>query len=135
MIEAASLVEDDNLREKWAKLIANATDPNYEDKIKKSYVNILSSIDPIDAKVLDWMDSQGWNNPLGNISIEVIVENTNFSEDDVRLSTSNLNRLGLIDMGVPTPAGSIGISASDNEVRFKISRLGGALLKLCKNDA
>ncbi len=44
LIEAASLAEDENLQQKWATLIANATDPNYKDKIRKSYIDILSSL-------------------------------------------------------------------------------------------
>lgn len=136
LIEAASLAEDENLQQKWATLIANATDPNNKDKIRKSYIDILSSLDPSDAVVLDFMSTQGWNNELGEITIKIIVENLNLSEPEAKISTSNLNRLGLIDFGVPSRfGGSIDISASDNETRFKLNQLGWALLKLCKNKA
>ena len=135
LIQAASLSEDENLQQKWATLIANATDPNYKDKIRKSYIDILSSLDPSDALVLDWMAAQGWNNELGEITIKIITENLNLSETDAKISSSNLNRLGLIDFGVPTTVGSIGISASGNETRFKLNQLGWALLKLCEDKA
>lgn len=124
------------MQQKWATLIANATDPNNKDKIRKSYIDILSSLDPSDAVVLDFMSTQGWNNELGEITIKIIVENLNLSEPEAKISTSNLNRLGLIDFGVPSRfGGSIDISASDNETRFKLNQLGWALLKLCKNKA
>lgn len=136
LIEAASLAEDKNLQQKWATLIANATDPNHKDKIRKSYIDILSSLDPSDAVVLDFMSTQGWNNALGEITIKTIVGNLNLSEPETKITTSNLNRLGLIDFGVPSRyGGSIDISASDNETRFKLNQLGWALLKLCKNKA
>ncbi len=133
LIEAASLAEDENLQQKWATLIVNSTDPNNNDKIRKSYIDILSSLDPSDALVLDWMSTQGWNNVLGEISLKTISENVNLSEIETKISTSNLNRLGLIDFGVPTTTGSIEISASENETRFKLNQLGWSLLKLCKD--
>ena len=133
LIEAASLAEDENLQQKWATLIVNSTDPNNNDKIRKSYIDILSSLDPSDALVLDWMSTQGWNNVLGEISLKTISENVNLSEIETKISTSNLNRLGLIDFGVPTTTGSIEISASENETRFKLYQLGWSLLKLCKD--
>lgn len=134
LIEAASFIEDENLQQKWAALIANATDPNYGGKIRKSFIDILSSLDPVDAIILDWMSTQGWNNALGEISIKSISKSLGLEEDEVKISASNINRLGLIDFGVPTTAGSTGISVSGDGTRFRLNQLGGALLKLCKVD-
>jgi len=132
LIEAASITEEEGLQQKWAALIANATDPESKIKVRKSFVDILSSLDPSDALVLDWMAGQGWNNELGEITVDSISQNLSLDEKDVKITTSNLNRLGLIDLGVPTTVGTTGISASDSRTRFRVNQLGWALIQVCK---
>ncbi|MBI5213694.1 MAG: DUF4393 domain-containing protein [Nitrospirae bacterium] len=132
LIEAASVVEDDFLQQKWAALIVNATDTNKEEVVRKSFVDILSSMDSTDALVLDWLSSQGWNNTLGNITTNEIAEKINIDETEARISMSNLNRLGLIDFGVPTTVGTIDISLSSQETRVRLSYLGWNLVDACK---
>ncbi|MCK5603915.1 DUF4393 domain-containing protein [Candidatus Pacearchaeota archaeon] len=131
LIEAASVVEDDNLQQKWATLIANATSPKYNEKIRKSYISILSSLDPYDAKILERMNSQGWNNDLGKINTGAISENTNIEETEVRISLSNLSRLGLVDIGTPITAGGSTMNSVSNESVYKISLLGWQIIKVC----
>ena len=81
------------------------------------------------------MSTKGRDEEYGEITIKVIVEILNLSELEVKISTSNLNRLGLIDFGVPTTSGSIGISASENKTSFELNQLSRALLNLCKDEA
>ncbi|MGD0488767.1 MAG: Abi-alpha family protein [Syntrophorhabdales bacterium] len=132
LIQAASIVEDESLQEMWACLIANSTDPCFEERIKRSFVDILSSLDPIDAHILDWFSHQGWSNALREISIESISKSLNMEKADVGISLSNLNRLGLIDLSVPTTPGHILVSASDTRATYLLSRIGCSLLTLCK---
>lgn len=132
LIEAASLEEDDLLQQKWAALIANATDPNKKEVVKKSFIDILSSMDSTDALVLDWLSSQGWNNTLGNITTDEIAEKVNIDETEVKISMSNLNRLGLIDFDVPTTVGAIDISLLSPEARVRLSYLGWNIVDACK---
>jgi Abortive infection alpha len=52
LIEAASLEEDDDLQNLWAKLLANAMDPNFKSELRYTYIDILKSLTPLDVKIL-----------------------------------------------------------------------------------
>ena len=50
-LEAASLQEDDVLRETWANLLANAADPRQRNKVVPSFPAILKELSAYDAKL------------------------------------------------------------------------------------
>jgi len=50
-LEAASLQEDDVLKETWANLLANAADPRQRSKVVPSFPAILKELSPPDAKL------------------------------------------------------------------------------------
>ena len=54
LLEAASLCEDDVLRDHWAALLANATSDNGKASAKEipSFVDVLRHLSPVEAKVL-----------------------------------------------------------------------------------
>jgi len=135
MLEAASIVEDDYLQQKWAALISNATDPKNKTAIRKSYIDILSSMDPSDAMVLDWMDTQRQNIPSREITIKIISEKLNLSLSDAKITIINLSRLGLINIQVPTLVGRTDINASSEKTCYTLNQLGETLLNLCKFQA
>lgn len=135
MIEAASIEEDENLQEKWAMLIANASDPDHKTKIKKVFITTLSSLDSTDAVILDWFSTQGWKNELGYTKIETITENTKIEKNDIKISVSNLHNLGLIEIGVPSRLGNINITLFNDDAVFRLTHLGWSLLAACKCEA
>lgn len=53
LLEKASLEENDDLLDKWANLLSNATDKNYSGNIRKIFVGILEELDPLDVKIFD----------------------------------------------------------------------------------
>lgn len=53
LLHAASLEDDAFLQERWAGLLANATDANTSFEIRRVYVDILESLTSIDCKILD----------------------------------------------------------------------------------
>ncbi len=53
LLEKATLEENESLISKWAKLLTNAMDQDFEGEVRKIYIDILDSIEPIDAQVLD----------------------------------------------------------------------------------
>ena len=132
MLEAASIVEDEYLQQKWAALISNATDPNNKTKIRKSYVEVLSSLDPTDAVILEWLQKNKSDNLASEITLKIISENLNFTLLNAKISVINLHRLGLIDVQVPTTVGRMDMNASSERASFKINPLGDTLLNLCK---
>ena len=134
LLEAASIAEDDVLRDMWAELISSATDPDEGMIVRKLFVDLLSSLDPIDAEILLWISSQGWNNALGNIDPPSIAVGVSTSEDEVLISLRNLSRLALVENGIlDTPEGVY--VASNSKVRSRIAPLGVALLKACASSS
>lgn len=55
LLDKASLEENDNLIKKWAELLANSMDNDFKGEIRKIYIDILDSLEPIDAKVLEFI--------------------------------------------------------------------------------
>ena len=55
LLEAASMEDDPSLQEMWAGLAANATDPNRRQNMKKVFIHIISSIEPIDTIILRYL--------------------------------------------------------------------------------
>ena len=52
LIQNASQENDESLQEMWAELISNFIDPQKHFNPEKIYIEILSSLEPLDAKVL-----------------------------------------------------------------------------------
>ncbi len=55
LINNGSLEENEDMQLKWASLLANAANPNYQYDIHSSYVEILKELSPLEAKLLDKM--------------------------------------------------------------------------------
>ncbi len=58
LLDKASLEENDNLIKKWAELLTNSMDGDFKGEIRKIYIDILDSLEPIDAKVLEYIASK-----------------------------------------------------------------------------
>jgi hypothetical protein len=55
IIENASLEENDELQDLWARLIASAVNPNFEGEIRTAFVDIIKQLEVNDAHVLKVM--------------------------------------------------------------------------------
>ncbi|MEN8374618.1 MAG: Abi-alpha family protein [Gemmatimonadota bacterium] len=100
LLEAASLAEDETLREMWASLLATSLTVEAPETMSASYVEILRQLSPFDARVLNGVFIRfGWPRggavyvggqpePLGDVSTR-----------DFGLSLHNLRRLGLVELG------------------------------------
>lgn len=53
IFEHAGVEEDAGLAEKWAALLANAANGNASVEVRPIYVNILASLTPLDARILE----------------------------------------------------------------------------------
>lgn len=52
LMEASSLEDTEELRDVWARLIANATDPSYHEQYHPSYVDVVKQLSPDEAKLV-----------------------------------------------------------------------------------
>lgn len=150
LLEKASLEEDDGLMNMWANLLAMAMDPGSENKPHRAFVQILANLEPVDAKLLEFLSRQGWelfkvqHHPQGRnlkeghgpqgFTVERLSESTGLSEKVVRLALSNLYHEGcMISEMQPTwddPSTS-GIHIHEKEAIFRPSDLGFALIEAC----
>ena len=51
LFESASIEDDEDIHDMWARLLVNAIDAGSEVNVKKSLVSILSEFEPLDAKI------------------------------------------------------------------------------------
>lgn len=55
IVEACSMEEETDVQSLWARLIANSVDPGSGVEIKKVYLELLGSISPVEAALLDFL--------------------------------------------------------------------------------
>ncbi|WMS87901.1 Abi-alpha family protein [Pleionea litopenaei] len=144
ILQEASLEDDDDVRSLWAGLIANATDPNVRFQIKKLYLEILSSLDPIDTVILICLQKleteEKYSFISGNqLNSEEISRLVGKEEEDVKLSLSSLFRHGLIiDSWEQTidsmDRGYSGFRVNNPKSNYRLSHLGTTLLDGCKTN-
>lgn len=101
LLEKASLEEDDELLERWANLLGNATDKNYAGSVRKIFIDTLESLEPIDVKIFDDINKFCISQ---NTKYDTLVslKEADFSKKE---SLSVLLSLGLITFGVTTAQG------------------------------
>lgn len=102
-VQGASVEDEPELQELWAKLLANAVDPNFENDIRISFMSIIKDLTPLDVKVLDIMNndfskrSKGTNNFNIYFSIKQLSTFLSVSDFTLRASIDNLKRCQLVE--------------------------------------
>lgn len=112
LLEAATLVETDDLRSLWANLLVNYANGKSGITIQKSFVSVLSELSPLEAIILEKIYSvagttvatagilTGRLPELADLEVTGGVTDSSQPEapqrDDVNLALSNLLRLGCI---------------------------------------
>ncbi len=108
MLEAASMEEEDGLQDLWVKLMANAMDPNFNEEVRFTYIDILKKLNSTDVKILDFFykvlkqDSKVDLAKVADYSLkkEQIMNATGTSEDDYYVSIYNLFGAQCLTAGV-----------------------------------
>jgi hypothetical protein len=135
IIEAASLESEESIQDLWAGLIANATDPSKYFQIKRIYVDILSSIEPLDARLLQYLSKQGWNLVIGTphygFDSERLASELCVIDYEIRLSLDNLSRLGCVVDEQENLAEKPGHAVRKPKTFYKPSFLGLQLIQAC----
>ncbi len=121
-------IEEDEIRKLFAKVIAASFDSSKNSVLHHSFVEIIKQLSPLDAKIIKSLPEPFYliacSVQLGSTKhaiVSGVVLNDEFSEInfDTAISTSNLSRLGLIE--VNNNLGPVKINASDEEIinRYK----------------
>ncbi len=122
-------------------LIANATDPNKRLDMRRVYIQILSQLEPLDLRILQYLDGLGWKMisgvPGGGVNIQSLTIALSVPEREIRLSLQNLDRLNCLIAVTPQTYESTGTALSGNIVMnpdtfFRPSPLGFSLIEACK---
>jgi Abortive infection alpha len=110
LLESASLEEDDELRNKWARLLVNAGDSSTAMDIHIAYVEVLSGMSAFDVKNLATMAKVSLEAPkmeylpvveTGNLPFSAKLQDEQSNEsaavsEEVGVSLANLARLGCV---------------------------------------
>ena len=137
LVQKASYEDDDIIQNLWARLIANVTDPSLKLKIKKIYIYVLSSIEPLDSALLSLL-WRGCSDPRRfsfqqSISPKLLANLCNIPVQETCLSLINLHRLGCVEL-VPEENSSTKSQkfASPSKIECRLSSLGESFVSLCK---
>lgn len=142
LIQNASQEDDERLQEMWAGLIANSMDPGKRLNVKKVYINILSSLEPFDLQLLNFLAAMASPIPPGlkrrNLNMKTLGQNLSVTQKELELSLQNLARLGCVIDEYPETYESIGSTSSGIRIRnpkttFRPSPLGYYLIEACKD--
>lgn len=122
LLEAASLETHDPLREIWARLLTNATDPNFKEEIRSAYIEVIKGLSPTDARLLQYVHDHWkltWLNRADEFATEQqrknltrqdfnqqfnardICKDLNLSNTDYLLSVHNLMRVQCVTTSKP----------------------------------
>lgn len=111
LFQAASLEDDDELQDLWAKLLVNGANAASGVDFKRVYIEILEQISPIEAQILDKIYSIPYEEMAhkGVIAKDLPKEIAIKPEDpglkmeapppEIQLALSNLQRLGCMSTG------------------------------------
>ena len=132
-ITEASKESDPEIQELWAQLIANATDPNKEINIQKVHMSILSQLEPLDAKLLEWFGTQ--KNPSLLIKMETIISSFGVPGEGLEIPLENLMRLGCLDGSQINTIDDIGSNirkVGNPNTIFFLTSVGESLIEACR---
>ncbi len=134
LIQNASQEDDETLQEMWAGLIANSMDPGKRLNVKKVYINILSSLEPLDLQILNHLAPYRQSGEY----LRSLADDLSASMAEIVVSLQNLAQLGCIVDECPLTIGrmnstTFGIRLSDPETVFRPSSLGFSLMEACKD--
>jgi hypothetical protein len=83
LLEKGSVEEDDELRRKWAQLLANAcTDSSSTPQVLPAFVHILGELSPLEVRILDWL--------LTTYDTPVVVQSPEAEENNTRPTLGSL---------------------------------------------
>ncbi len=115
VFENASLEDNDELQDLWAKLLANSMDPNFTKEIRYAYLEIIKSLTPLDVRIL-----YVFYNTLSNMKIdwdnmtnymvekEQICKDLSISPQDYDVSMYNLFRVQCLGPAIRTGGVKLG---------------------------
>jgi len=119
LLEYATLEEDDNLQDMWARLLVNGTNESTGINIERSFIEILAQISPLEAQILRAIYALPFENTQhAGIVTEKLPEYATVAEkkpenkpkepsQEVKLALANLARIGCLKFPLTWGGGEI----------------------------
>ena len=136
LLESASLEEDESLSDRWAELLLSASNPSTSKNVRPAFIEILKTLTPIEAKILDDIYNNSEKTAKGKIqrkpiNIDYVTKKFNLSKPEYTIINENFIRLNLCNSPVSggTTWGSITLYRDNKEVI--LTPLGIAFIEAC----
>jgi hypothetical protein len=119
LLEYATLEEDDNLQDMWARLLVNGTSESTGINIERSFIEILAQISPLEAQILQAIYALPFDKTRNTgVATENLPEFATVVEDkpenkpkepsqEVKLALANLVRIGCLKFPATWDGGEI----------------------------
>lgn len=134
LLECATIESDDDLQDRWARMLANAADANSKVEPRVAYIAMLKEMTPLDVLIMStlhatvpaarWAHLETYSLPSAAIVREKAGGEIKDPSPDVEVSLGNLSRLGCL-----TPASVMG--GYDHFGLVKLTELGTRFVKAC----
>lgn len=133
LINNCSWEEDPDMQTKWSSLLANAANPAYTNYIHPSYIEILSQLSSVEAKLLDLMFDDYKKAPINKKAFHLDKESTcqvmNISPEKYDVMIHNLFRLNLSQCAIHFGATPPVLPPSH---KIQLTPLGYDFIKHCR---
>jgi hypothetical protein len=132
LLEAAQDESREELQELWARMLANALDPNRSNAVRQNIIETVRKFDPIDAKVLETASKIASSDSYQYIKTESVKERLKVPLGEFEVSLKNLEGQDCILLFYGG-GGSSSAKAKGAEptATFKITHLGHEILRAC----
>ena len=155
IMEGATIEDDDDMHTLWARLLANALDPAFNEEVRIAYTDILKSLSPFDANLLNEIYDETTRLASGSNRVVELVEvnlasigkRIEVTKGDLFLSRDCLIRQRLIAQMFDVDEGPKYIAHDEGDMRWhnspmqlrglsptyvKLTQLGFAFLRSCR---
>jgi hypothetical protein len=153
LLQKATLEDDEILQDMWAALIANIMDPRFHAESRRTLIDLLAALEPVDAIVLRAISRDARSNPRRHelfyeaamargadkprALIEVrnmhwIAKASGIPAETAALSVESLARLGLIiDFMPATTLSAIPVPVTHPSATLELTNTGRLLIRMC----
>jgi hypothetical protein len=135
LLDGAALESEDEIQNLWSALIANAADPNRAIRIKKVYIEILRGLEPLDARIMEFLSDPKLDEKYsgGTLNVYDLANGVQADLEDVKISLQTLARYGCVidewENAVENlDTGYAGFRVNNAKSNFRLAHLGVQLL-------
>ena len=133
-VEASSLEEDDSLQSMWANLLVNKSKSS--NSVNILYINILKSLEPIEAELLQLLYRQSGASTSTVFSFEVVLQSSSTTDIGLKVIIHKLYGFNVLrpplmqGIAIGSPSGSHSPAVETTDA-FRFSELGLDFCQKC----